>query len=639
MVHLSSLDLGKWVAGGPRPFKDLNIESKPITIGGKRFEHGLGVYAPNKMYVDLARGSERFEALVGVDDASQDTISGVEFRIYGDGKLLWKSGIMKAGEPARKVEVNLHGIGLFLLRVVRIEEGKANILADWAEARFEASGGQPRSIRCPVETPVILTPKPGSEPRINGPKVYGCRPGNPFLYRIAATGKRPMRFTARDLPENLVLNQDSGIISGSVVRAGQYVVKLHAANDHGQAEREFKIVCGDQLALTPPMGWNHWYIHEDRVTDAIIREAADIMLSSGMADVGYDYVCIDGCWTNLLPDLPKAQTYPDKLRIGPPRDAEGNILPNRYFPDMKALADYIHAKGFKAGIYSSPGPVDCAGFAAAYQHEAQDARQYAQWGFDLLKYDWCSYGKVVKGDTSLPTLKKPYKLMGDLLKQQKRDIIFSLCQYGLGNAWEWGGEVGGHCWRTAGDLSWNLDQFYEVALKNATYGQYSKPGSWNDPDFIMIGYISDWRNEAKPEPAPLTPNEQYAFVSLWSLMAVPLIFTGDMTRLDEFTLNVLCNTEVIEVNQDPLGQCGRVQMLGEDTFAMVKEMEDGSRAVGLFNRGELPVTVSVKWSDLNIPAPRRARDLWRQKDVSEYAPQFGGEIPRRGCAMLRLWSK
>ena len=255
----------------------------------------------------------------------------------------------------------------------------------------------------------ILTPRPGPAPHINGPKVYGCRPAHPFLYRIPTTGQRPIRFAAEGLPPSLALNTATGIILGTSPPRGEYLITLRAENQRGKAERRLKIVVGDMLALTPPMGWNHWYAHYTRITDPLIRQAADAMVASGMADVGYQYVSIDGCWQNASPN---AKQNDDPLRVSALRDAQGNILPNRYFPDMRPWWSYIHSQGLKAGIYTSPGPFDCAGFSGSYQHEAQDARQFAEWGFDLLKYDWCSYGQVAGRDKSLVALQKPYKLMG-----------------------------------------------------------------------------------------------------------------------------------------------------------------------------------------------------------------------------------
>ena len=404
---------------------------------------------------------------------------------------------------------------------------------------------------------------------------------------------------------------------------------LRAVNQLGADARAFRIVSGDRLALTPPMGWNHWYTHYDRITDQLMREAAEVMVRSGMADVGYQYVSIDDCWMNA----PKSD---DPLRVGPLRDEQGNILPNRHFPDMRALTAHIHAHGLKAGIYTSPGPFTCAGYSGSYRHEELDARQFAEWGFDFLKYDWCSYGGIVQGDSSLEALQKPYRVMGDLLRKQPRDMLLNLCQYGMGDVWKWGAEVGGHSWRTAGDLGFELDRVFEVALKNAEYRAWSKPGEWNDPDYIQIGYIGNARGMGEPRPCPLTPTEQYAFMSLWSLMAAPLFFSGDMNRLDEFTLNVLCNPEVIAVNQDPLGQCARVVTLTEETFLMIKELADGSKAIGLGNRGEFATEITARWSDLGVEGPQVVRDLWRQRDLVVRSDQFVTAVPRHGVVLLRL---
>jgi alpha-galactosidase len=480
----------------------------------------------------------------------------------------------------------------------------------------------------------ILTPKPGPEPRINGPKVYGARPGRPFLYRIPCTGQRPVTFSAAGLPASLKLDPASGIISGAAPgAAGEYRVTLRAVNARGRAERMFRIVVGETLALTPPMGWNDWYSHYERITDKMMREAAGAMISSGMADFGYQYVNIDDCW------MVKPGSADPELG-GPERDAAGAMRPNRRFPDMKALADYIHSKGLKAGLYTSPGPLTCARFAGSWKHEEIDARKYAEWGFDFLKYDWCSYGKVAGGQT-VEDRKKPYALMGSILRKLDRDIVFNLCQYGMSEVWKWGGEVGGHSWRTTGDLGLEkhprLPGFYSIAFKNAEHSEYAGPGRWNDPDYILIGSVGDAHNiHLLPKPTTLTADEQYSYMSLWVLMAAPLFFSGDITRLDEFTLNVLCNAEVIDVDQDPLGKQGRIVRKSEEEFVLAKPLEDGSLAVGLFNLTGTPRRMAVTWSELGIGGPRRVRDLWRQKETGRAADRWETGVARHGVSLVRL---
>jgi alpha-galactosidase len=633
-VPLTSLDLTNLhFEGWSKPKVDKAFSGKPLSIAGQKFQNGIGTRALSTLWLELDGRAQKFLASVGVDDGAPNEAASVCFLIVGDGKKLWTSGPMKRGEAAKSVELNLKGVRSLLLKVDHVGESNNFDHADWADANFIVSGAKPRTVNAPAEKKVILTPKPPRAPRINGPKVYGCRPGHPFLYRIPTTGERPIRFTADGLPVSLRLDAETGIITGAAPARGEHTVTFHAKNRHGSATRALKIASGDTLALTPPMGWNHWYAHYNRVTDVMMREAADVMVRTGMADVGYSYVNIDDCWMNATPD---AKRTPDPLRVGPFRDATGNIIPNKYFPNMRAMTDYIHACGLKAGIYTSPGPLTCAGFCGAYQHEEQDARLFAEWGFDFLKYDWCSYSKVAAADKSLAMMKKPYILMGEILQRLPRDVVFNLCQYGMGDVWEWGADVGGHSWRTGDDLGAELNRIFAVALKNATHGKWSRPGAWNDPDYIQIGYIGDARGGGLPKPCPLTPTEQYSFMSLWCLSAAPLFYSGDMSQLDPFTLNVLCNPEVIEVNQDPLGDSAAVVKLTDDTFLMVKRMEDGSKAVGLCNRGETQEVITAKWTELGITGKKTVRDLWRQKDLGKFDGQFTATVPRHGVVLVRV---
>jgi alpha-galactosidase len=482
------------------------------------------------------------------------------------------------------------------------------------------------------EQPVLLTPPAPHQPRVNGPKIYGLRRGSPLIYRIPATGDRPMTFSAEGLPAGLALDPQTGILTGRVSKPGAYRITLTAANALGQDSRALRLVVGDRLALTPPMGWNSWYIHYDRVSDKLLRQAADQMIASGMADCGYQYVNSDDCWEI------KVGSH-DPVVGGPTRDASGRLLPNRRFPDMKALTAYIHAKGLKAGIYISPGPTTCGGYEGSYRHEALDARTFADWGFDFLKYDWCSYGGVAGGN-SLEHLQKPYRKMWGELQKLDRDLVFNLCQYGMGDVWKWGGEVG-NCWRTTGDLGCEaahagLPGFYNIALSNAQHWQNARPGGWNDPDYILIGWVGDANRMGMGTPTTLTPDEQYAYMSLWCLMASPLIFSGDMDRLDPFTLNVLCNAELIDVDQEPLGKQARIVRHTGGELVLSKPLEDGSTAVGLFNLGSKPARLSVSWSELGLSGPQRVRDLWRQKNLADARETYEAQVPRHGVSIVRL---
>ena len=360
----------------------------------------------------------------------------------------------------------------------------AGLLAFYILSCCALASERPAIIASAREEAVILTPKPPRPPRINGARIFGVHPGHPFLFTIPATGDRPMSFGVEGLPHGLAVNPASGQITGQLDQPGDYSVVFTASNVLGLAQRKFKIVCGETLALTPHMGWNSWYIWTSRVTDRIVREAADAMVSSGMINHGYQYVNIDDCWA-VKPGATDPQLG------GEPRDAQGRINANRNFPDMKGLTDYIHSKGLKAGIYTSPGPLTCAGYVGAYEHEAHDAQRFAEWGFDFLKYDWCSYGKIALSNT-LPELQKPYRLMGQILRQQNRDIVLNLCQYGNGSVWQWGKEVGGHSWRTAGDLGGAIGGIaagvyrdgFDLYARNELH-RYGGPGGWNDPDYLL----------------------------------------------------------------------------------------------------------------------------------------------------------
>lgn len=490
---------------------------------------------------------------------------------------------------------------------------------------YVATGQQPSDLRTPPAPPT---------PHLNGPKIYGARPGHPFLYRIPCTGNRPFTFSARNLPSSLKLDPQTGIISGKTPqKSGEFLVHLKASNALGSDSRPLKIVVGHTIGLTPQMGWNDWYSYYEHITDRDIRAAAATMISSGMADYGYQFVDIDDCWAR------KPGSDDPDLK-GPTRDAQGNILPNSRFSDMAALTSYIHSLGLKAGIYSSPGPLTCAKFEGSYQHEEADAQRVAAWGFDLFKYDWCSYDGIAK-DKSLAEVEKPYIKMGGILRGLDRDVVLNMCQYGMGDVWNWGKEVGGNSWRTTGDLGWErgdaLPGFYHIAFANAANSANAGPGGWNDPDYILIGTVGDARNIELPgRPTSLTHEEQYSYMSMWSLMAAPLFFSGDMTQLDPFTLNVLCNSEVIDVDQDLLGKQAAIVRKTDDDFILEKPLEDGSVAVGFFNLTTAPRTIIADWKQLGLNGIQTVRDIWRQHDLGSFTDSFSTDVPPHGVMLVRL---
>jgi alpha-galactosidase len=611
---IETLDLSYIEQGWGGPQANRSVDNNPLSIGGIKFEHGIGTHANSTFRIALGGKGDRFEAKVGVDD-EKGKMGSVIFKVIGDGKTLWESGVMRGGEPARVVSVDLKRVKTLVLSAGDAGDDINYDHADWADAKIIMVEGKPDAVAPVREQAVVLTPKASLKPRINGSKIVGARPGSPFLFAMPATGQRPLTFAAERLPAGLALDPRTGHITGELPQKGTYLVTLRAQNTLGSAERQLKIVCGDTIALTPPLGWNSWNCFGCDVSEANVRAAADAMVTSGLIDHGWTYINIDDCWEDG-------------------RDNSGVVQSNPKFPDMKALTDYVHGKGLRIGLYSSPGPKTCANHEGSYKHEEQDARRYAEWGFDYLKYDWCSYGEIAPNPNHEQLL-KPYQIMRAALEKAPRDIVFSLCQYGMGNVWEWGAQVGGNCWRTTGDITDTWSSMSGIGFGQAGHEKYAGPGHWNDPDMLVVGYVG-W--SAKVRPTRLTPNEQYTHISLWCLLCSPLLIGCDMTRLDEFTLNLLTNDEVLEVNQDPLGrQAGRIAKNGT-VEVWAKEMENGSKIVGLFNRGEEEATVTANWPDLRLQGKQPVRDLWRQKDLGGYADRFSAPVPRHGVMLVRIGS-
>lgn len=452
-----------------------------------------------------------------------------------------------------------------------------------------------------------------------------------------------MTFSAEHLPAGLVLDPASGQITGTAPAAGDYVVTLHAKNVKGETSRALNIKVGQVLALTPPMGWNSWNCFASAVTEKEVSAAADVMVSSGLVNHGWTYVNVDDFW-----QVNPHASATDPTLAGPERNPDGSIHPNPRFPDMKGLADYIHSKGLKAGLYSSPGLYTCGGCTASYQHEQQDAVQYADWGFDYLKYDWCSYGEIYQKESNgqgLQGLKKPYGVMAAALGGVSRDIVFSFCQYGMGDVWKWGAETGGNSWRTTDDIRDSWESMRGNAWRGHDIGQYAGPGHWNDPDMLVVGKVG-WGPSLRA--TQLTPDEQYTHISLWCLQAAPLLIGCDLTQLDSFTLGLLTNDEVIDVDQDELGRAANLVRAnypfpataaanssnGQEIWA--RPLADGSIAVGLFNLDSQAAPVRVTWNDLHLSGKATVRDLWRQKDVGVFQDKFEAQVPAHGVVLIRV---
>jgi alpha-galactosidase len=359
----------------------------------------------------------------------------------------------------------------------------------------------------------------------------------------------------------------------------------------------------DKLAATPPMGWNSWNHFADKVDDKTVRETAEALVSTGLKAAGYIYLNIDDTWEG-------------------DRDKDGVIHPNQKFPDMKALADYVHGKGLKLGIYSSPGPKTCAGFEGSLGHEEQDARTYAQWGIDYLKYDWCQ-----QPPANVEQMKTAYSKMHEALAKTGRPIVLSLCQYGWNKVWEWGPSVGGNLWRTTGDISDRYAVMAEIGFNQNGLEHFAGPGHWNDPDMLEVG--NGGMNE----------DEYRTHFSLWAILAAPLIAGNDLNKMTPYTVEILTNRELIAVDQDPAGKQG-FRIAQEGPFEVwMKTMADGSKVVGLFNRQRTVEQMSVSFAQVGISGDAGVRDLWLKKDLGSFKEKYSAYVPAHGVVLVRITEK
>jgi alpha-galactosidase len=362
-------------------------------------------------------------------------------------------------------------------------------------------------------------------------------------------------------------------------------------------------------AATPPMGWNSWNHFAASVDDAIIRAQADAMVSSGMRDAGYLYINIDDTWEGE-------------------RDAKGVIHPNSKFPNMKALADYVHSKGLKIGIYSSPGTKTCAGFAGSYGHEDHDAATYAEWGIDYLKYDLCIYRDIMKAAGS-PTASNQmmvdaYEKMRDALRKTGRPIVYSFCQYGDDAVWRWAASAGGNLWRTTGDINDTYGRMAEIGFSQAGLAKFAGPGHWNDPDMLEVGN------------GGMNAEEYRTHMSLWAILAAPLLAGNDLSAMTPGTVALLTNHDVIAVDQDPAGKQGDRVWAEGPLEVWARPLAGGSKAVGLFNRHDGPLAVQVDFAELGFKRSPKFRDIWKAKDLGRVPSPYKIEIPAHGVILLRI---
>jgi alpha-galactosidase len=637
-VWLDELNLPGFNEAIPSAQAKMSTSGDSIQLLGKRFQHGVGVQSTSILYFLMEGKAKQFTATIGVDDKSAKELA-VEFFVIGDKKILFQSGTMKLGDAPKQVSVSLDGIqrlGLLVLPKEEMQRSHTN----WANAQFVMLGNSlPKNIPNSDEK-YILTPPVAKAPRINSPKVFGARPGNPFLFTVVATGEAPIQYSVSNLPKGLSIDSKTGIITGVLNSKASYVVTMKASNKYGKTEKPLLIKIGDTISLTPPIGWNGWNSWAREIDKEKVVASAKAMVSMGLSSHGWTYINIDDAWQGQ-------------------RGGKYNALQaNEKFPDFKIMIDEIHGMGLKLGVYSTPWISSYAGYPGGssnfengiypdsvrankrayrytgkYRFEKEDARQMAEWGVDYLKYDWRIDVKAAEA-------------MSVAIRNAGRDIIYSLSNSApFANVTDWVRLA--EAWRTGPDIRDSWQSLYVSAFTLDKWGPYGGPGHWNDPDMMILGNVT---TGAKLHPTRLTADEQYSHVSLFSLLAAPLLIGCPIEQLDAFTLNLLTNDEVIEIDQDPLGKSARLVLEENDVQVWLKPLENGAYALGMFNINgfrktpqsyfrwgdEQPKQYELDLSKLGLKGKWLVRDVWKQKNLGSFQTTIQNSIRHHGVVMLKL---
>ena len=641
-IWLDDLGIKSFSEGIPAVLPKTNAGGDSIRMNGKYFKHGVGVSSTSVLSFFLDGHAAEFSAIIGVDDKGVKDLP-LKFYVIGDRKILFESGEMKLGDEPKPVKVNLEGIKRLGLLVIIEEKGFNRSYSNWANAQFVMKDDFIPQNMPNSDEKYILTPKPDKKPKINSPKLFGARPNNPFLYTIAATGQRPMSFSAKNLPEGLSVDTKTGIITGKVVQKGTYLATLKAKNELGETTKTLKIIIGDTIALTPPIGWNGWNSWARNIDQEKVIASADAMVKMGLNQHGWTYINIDDAWQGQ-------------------RGGQFNaIQPNEKFPKFTEMIDYVHGLGLKVGVYSTPMITSYAGYIGGssdfangkitdfiknnkrafryvgkYTFEENDAKQMAAWGIDYLKYDW---------RIEVPSAER----MSIALKNSGRDIVYSISNSApFTNAKDWAKLT--NTFRTGPDIRDSWLSLYVSAFTLDKWSPFGGHGHWLDPDMMILGNVT---TGTSLHPTRLTPDEQYSHVSLFSLLSAPLLIGCPIEQLDDFTLNLLTNDEIIEINQDPLGKSARLLSEEEGVQIWAKPLEDGSYAVGLFNVADFGKTPETyfRWGDeksktftfdfnkINLKGKYQLRDVWQQKDLGSFNNSFKTDIRHHGVLMLRMYPK
>jgi len=609
-VPLELMDLSNVTTGWRDVGVNESCEGNPLRVGRRTWAKGLGVHAPSKAVFDLEGHAVRFEATVGVDDESFGTVT---FRVLGDGRELWSSGRVSAGDKVRTrdVKVDLAGGQSLTLEVTDFDGNRDGDHADWLDARVVFRDGafgsdDPRRTR----QLGALTPPASAAPRINGTSVMGVRPGRPVLWRVPVTGEAPVACTVSGLPEGLSFDPATRVISGRVPQRGEHALAVTAANAKGKAVRTLTLKVGDAVGLTPSLGWCACGLGEAATADKV-KSVAEALVRSGVADHGWCYVSVADLWQ-------------DKARA-----ADGTIRSNARFADMKGLADFLHARGLRLGLGSASAQQTARGGAGSWLHEEQDARTFAAWGCDAVSYRWTDPGREL-GGSGLSRQMLPFLLMGRAVASCGRDMIFADCQDGANRVATWGRCVDATSWRVTAPVRESWRQMMGAVNQQRRLWHFSEPGRVNDAGPLFVG--------CRPlTNAPvLTPNELYTQVSLWTLLASPMTLVCDVENLDPLSLSLLTNDEVLEIAQDPLCAAGARVASKDRADVWVRPLSDGAFALGLVNRDMKDSEVAADLAALGFEGSWMVRDCWRQTDEGVVTGRYAKSVPGHATHLARL---
>jgi hypothetical protein len=671
MVWLSSLDLTQVETGGHhKPMADKSRDGNPLSLGGRIYEKGVGMEARTQMVIQLDGGTTSFHAVVGIDDdVAPGQFAKVEFRVMGDSRrLLWTSGVMERGHAPKVVDVDLTGVKTLTLLAKDDGDWHATNHADWADARFEVVGVAPRAINAngPTEIrdrdpqpEISMEPAPAT-PKFQAPGLIAARPGKPIFYQLPVTGARPLKFSAKGLPDGVSIDPLTGCISGAMAKAGDYTLALQVENAAGAGRTNFHLVVGDTLALTPPMGWNSFDNFGARVKEKEYLENA-AYLAKELQPYGWLYAVIDFLWFDPNPYPKPGERQPVTM------DEYGRLLPclDR-FPSaaqgrgFKPIADQVHAMGLRFGIHIMRGipkaaveanlPIEGSPYRAADAANTSDIcswddhmygvkgdtpagqayydsifRLYASWDLDFIKVD----------DISSPYLPREVAAIHRAIEKCSREIVLSLSPGAAPVSAAEHARAHAQMWRMTGDFWDNWDQLENQFDRARLWTPYSAVGHWPDADMLPIGHLGD-QCVGLPRESNFSRAEQMTLLSFCALLPSPLMIGADLRRTDAWTLALLTNPEVLAVNQDSRGAAMFCVAKGEGYEVWAKPLADGSLAVGLFNLGNDDAPVRATWAGLKISGERKVRDLWLRRDLGKFNGQFEAMVKSHGVVLIRL---